>query len=58
MPLCITQNLTGVESDPGYDNRYCIGEFGVKIYLEGWDFSVVDEELTHMFNLGLTFEIN
>ena len=58
MPVCVTQNLTGSEGDTGYDNRYCIGEFGVKIYLEGWDFSVVDEELTHMFNLGLTFEIN
>lgn len=49
--VCVTANNTN-------DNRYCIGEFGMKIYLEGWDFHVVDEELTHSFNLGLTFEIN
>lgn len=35
-----------------------LGEFNMKIYLEGWDFSVIDEELTHEFYLGLTFEIN
>ena len=28
------------------------------IYLEGWDHSAIDEELEHMFDLGLTFEIN
>ena len=35
-----------------------IGEFTTTIYLEGWDFNVIDEELSHQFNLGLTFEIN
>ena len=35
-----------------------IGEFTCKIYLEGWDFTVIDDELSHSFNLGLTFEIN
>lgn len=49
--VCITANNTG-------NNAYCIGEFNVKIYLEGWDFNVIDEELEHSFNLGLTFEIN
>ena len=49
--VCITENNTE-------DNRYCIGEFTTKIYLEGWDFNVIDEELSHKFNLGLTFEIN
>lgn len=49
--VCITQNNTE-------DNRYCIGEFNIKIYLEGWDFNIIDDELSHMFNLGLTFEIN
>lgn len=49
--VCVTANNT-------QDNRYCIGEFNIKIYLEGWDFNVVDEELEHSFNLGLTFEIN
>ena len=49
--VCVTANNLG-------DNRYCIGEFNIKIYLEGWDFNVIDEELEHSFNLGLTFEIN
>ncbi len=49
--VCVTANNT-------QDNRYCIGEFNIKIYLEGWDFNVIDEELEHSFNLGLTFEIN
>ena len=49
--VCVTANNTN-------DNRYCIGEFNIKIYLEGWDFNVIDEELEHSFNLGLTFEIN
>ena len=35
-----------------------LGEFNMKVYLEGWDFSVIDKELTHKFYLGLTFEIN
>lgn len=49
--VCVTTNNTS-------DNRFCIGEFNCTIYLEGWDFNVVDEELSHSFNLGLTFEIN
>ena len=48
--VCVTQSNA--------DNKYCIGEFSTKIYLEGWDFSIIDDELSHMFNLGLTFEIN
>ena len=40
------------------DNEMRIGEFDMKIYIEGWDFNVIDDELSHMFNLGLTFEIN
>ena len=28
------------------------------VYLEGWDFSVIDEEQRHSFDLGLTFEIS
>ena len=35
-----------------------IGRVDFTIYLEGWDHSVVDEELEHYFDLGLTFEIN
>ena len=28
------------------------------IWLEGWDFSVIDSEINHQFNLGLQFQIN
>ncbi len=40
------------------DATYGIGYATLTIYLEGWDFSVVDKEIDHSFNLGLTFEIN
>ena len=46
--LCIT----GGES-VGY-----IGEFDATIYLEGWDFSLTDEEQKHKFDFQLRFEIN
>ena len=35
-----------------------MGSFNMKIYIEGWDFSVIDDELEHEFYLGLTFQIN
>ena len=35
-----------------------LARVNMTIYLEGWDFSVIDEELTHGFDLGLTFEIS
>lgn len=35
-----------------------LARVSMTIYLEGWDFSVIDEELTHGFDLGLTFEIS
>ena len=35
-----------------------LGTFNMKIYLEGWDHSVVDSQLQNKFYLGLTFEIN
>ena len=35
-----------------------LGTFNMKVYLEGWDFSVVDSQLQNKFYLGLTFEIN
>ena len=44
--------ITGDES-VGY-----IGEFDATIYLEGWDFSVIDEEQTHKFDFQLRFETN
>ena len=40
------------------ENNHHLGTFNMTVYLEGWDFSVIDKELTHEFNLGLTFEIN
>ena len=46
--LCIT----GGES-VGY-----VGEFDATIYLEGWDFSLTDEEQKHKFDFQLRFEIN
>ena len=58
----------GVNAQGELENNYAvcvtsndekrIGEFTCKIYLEGWDFTVIDDELSHSFNLGLTFEIN
>ena len=35
-----------------------IGSFNMKIYLEGWDFSVIDSQIQNKFYLGLQFEIN
>ena len=36
----------------------CLARVNMTIWLEGWDFAVVDKEQDHMFDLGLTFEIN
>ena len=35
-----------------------IGRLDITIWIEGWDYSVVDEEIAHAFDLGLTFELN
>lgn len=35
-----------------------IARVDMTVYLEGWDFSVIDEEQRHSFDLGLTFEIS
>ena len=35
-----------------------LGEATLTIYIEGWDHHVVNEEISHRFNLGLTFQIN
>lgn len=42
----------------GNASEHYLGLFNMKIYLEGWDFSVVDAQLQNKFYLGLTFEIN
>lgn len=39
-------------------NDHYLARLDMTVYLEGWDFAVVDEEYEHMFDLGLTFEIN
>ncbi len=48
MPICVTASSAG-----GY-----IGSTSMYIYIEGWDFSVIDEEVGHGFNLGLQFQID
>ena len=35
-----------------------LARVNVVVYLEGWDFSVVDKERSHSFDLGLTFEMS
>ncbi len=48
---------TSVCKTAGVESHY-LGRVDFTIYLEGWDHSVIDEELEHFFDLGLTFEIN
>ena len=42
----------------GDASAHYIGEFDATIYLEGWDFSVTDEEQSHQFDFQLRFETN
>ena len=57
-------NLTNV--DPLNPTSVCktraddhhLGRVNLTVYLEGWDFSVVDKEISHGFDLGLTFEMS
>ena len=35
-----------------------LARVNMTVYLEGWDFSVIDNEIGHLFDIGLTFEIN
>ncbi len=48
---------TSVCKTAGVEDHY-LGRVDFTIYLEGWDHSVIDEEISHYFDLGLTFEIN
>ena len=48
---------TSVCKTAGAEGKY-VGRVDVRIWLEGWDFAVIDEEQFHSFDLGLTFEIN
>ena len=53
----IPANPTSICKTTG-TGRSCMAHVGMKIYLEGWDFSVIDEEIGRYFDIGLTFEIN
>ncbi len=46
-PVCVTAEDTNA-----------LAELDAVIWLEGWDHTVIDEELSHGFNLGLQFQIN
>ena len=46
LPVCTTSN-----DDDG------VGYVNLKIWLEGWDHTVINEEINHQFNLGLQFEV-
>ena len=35
-----------------------LARVNLTVWLEGWDFSVVDKEISHGFDLGLTFEMS
>ena len=47
---------TSVCKTDASDNH--LARVNMTIWLEGWDFSIIDEEQDHMFDIGLTFEIN
>ena len=51
-----TGNVVSICKTDASDNY--LGRVNMKVYLEGWDFSVVDAEIEHLFDIGLTFEIN
>ena len=48
---------TSVCKTGGAADKY-IAHVDAYIWLEGWDFAVIDEEQLHRFDLGLTFEVN
>jgi len=50
-------NPTSVCTTADSSDHY-LGRVTLTIYLEGWDHAVIDDEINHKFDLGLTFEIN
>lgn len=44
--------LTNTSSD------LAIGELNMTVFMEGWDFGVIDKNCEYEFDLGLTFQIN
>ena len=66
-PARNANNGTMTNVDPVHPTSVCrtgtsaehyIGRVDATIWIEGWDYAVVDEEIEHAFDLGLTFEIN
>lgn len=55
-----TQEITKVTSvcKTADETGHFIASVDAYIWIEGWDFNVVDEEQRHAFDLGLTFETN
>ena len=60
-------SVTGVLTNPtGKVTSVCktdatdhhLARLNMTVYLEGWDFSVIDNEIGHLFDIGLTFETN
>ncbi len=51
-------NLTGGKPVTVTDSSTGLATLDLTIYLEGWDHAVIDKEINHSFNLGLTFQIN
>lgn len=45
--LCTTSN-----------DNFAIAKLSMKVYIEGWDYSIINQNAGHLFALGLTFEIN
>ena len=65
----IRDEVTGVlrNADANHPSSLCktagaaghyLARVDFTVYLEGWDHAIIDEEMAHYFDLGLTFEIN
>lgn len=39
-------------------SELAIAKLTMKVYVEGWDYSIINQHVGHYFGLGLTFEIN
>ena len=42
----------------GTAEDHFLGRVNMTVWLEGWDFSIIDQEIGKYFDIGLTFEIN
>ena len=51
-----TGNVVSICKTDANDNY--LGRVNMTVYLEGWDFAVINTEIDHLFDIGLTFEIN